>query len=80
MTVLATTTFVPAVLFSVDKRFSLPVSCQNHFMAVPPKCLGQTFGFAEGPTGPGANHHKGVRRQFLQERVQWIATEIDVAL
>jgi len=80
MTVLATTTLVPAVRFSVDKEISLLVIRQNHFVPMASKCLGQTFRFAERPSRPCSYDDERVRRQFLQERFNGISTEIDVAL
>jgi len=80
MTVLATTTFVPAALFTVDKNFSLLVIGQYYFMPVASKCPGKTFRFAERPARPYANDDERPRRQFPKEGFNGISAEIDVAL
>jgi hypothetical protein len=48
MTVLATTTLVPAALFTVDKNFSLLVIRQYHFVPAAPSALARRFDLPKG--------------------------------
>src|SRR6185436_10480657 len=79
MTVLATTTLVPAALFS-DKKFSLTVIRQNDFVPVASKCPGQTFRFSKRPARTRSNDDQGMRWQFPKERFNGISAEVDVPL